>query len=310
MSGVNDQLMLISLLQRLVYFDIFSYPLTENELFNYCSFINPDRDEGLRILHKLIDSGVINFNSGYYYLSHDSSVISTRLRDNKRAFDRLKTAHRFSYIISCFPFVRAIFISGSLSKNVMKPDDDIDYFIITEPGRLWLCRTFLTLFKKIFLANSHHNFCLNYFVDSNSLEIPDRNIYTATEIAFLLPVYNYDLYCEFIRSNEWYKTEFPNLRVQEEKVSIRPWAIKKSLERIFHNRFGEWLDNKCFSVISSYWRKKFFWLDEITYAQNMKSERYVSKHHPDSYQSLILNLYEKKRIYMESYAIQSLFNVS
>ena len=85
-----------------------------------------------------------------------------------------------------FPFVRGVFLSGSISKGFMSESDDIDYFIITAPGRLWLTRTLLILFKKIFLFNSFRNFCLNYFIDSENLYIPEHNRYTATEIVFLI----------------------------------------------------------------------------------------------------------------------------
>ncbi|HEX2394293.1 MAG TPA: hypothetical protein VHI78_03050 [Bacteroidales bacterium] len=299
-----------SLLQCLVYFDIFSYPLTENEIFSYCNIEKPDRTRGLKILKQLTDLGIINFHTGYYYLKHDPSIVARRLNDNRVASERLKTAEKYSFIISCFPFVRAVFISGSLSKNVMKPDDDIDFFIITEPGRLWISRAMLTLFKKLFLANSHRNFCINYFIDSDSLEIPDKNIYTATEIAFLLPAYNYDLYRQFLRSNDWYHSEYPNLQLREEKISVHPWRIKYLIEKLFRNSFGEWFDKRCHAFFSAYFRRKYFWLDDNTFSQNIRSKRNVSKHHPYSFQSLVLHLYEKKRTYFESSAEIALMSIS
>src|SRR4029453_8923510 len=97
-------------------------------------------------------------------------------------------------LIASFPYVRCVCISGSLSKKYFDDTTDIDFFVITKPGRLWVCRTFLILFKKLFLLNSKKYFCINYFIDSDNLEIPDQNIFTATELTTLIPMHDYELY--------------------------------------------------------------------------------------------------------------------
>ena len=107
------------------------------------------------MLDFLVDSSYIYSFDGFYMLHCNSECLNKRLENNKRATRFLKIARRMSSLMRRFPFVKAVFISGSLSKNVMPRDGDIDYFIITEPNRLWVCRTFLILFKKIFLFNSH-----------------------------------------------------------------------------------------------------------------------------------------------------------
>ena len=57
-----------------------------------------------------------------------------------------------SRLISKFPYVEGVGISGSLSKGYYDDDGDIDFFIITSPKRLWIARTFLILYKKLFLS--------------------------------------------------------------------------------------------------------------------------------------------------------------
>ena len=71
--------------------------------------------------------------------------------------------------ISKFPFVAAVGVSGSLSKGYYDSDSDIDFFIITQHNRLWICRTLLMVYKKIFLLNSRKYFCPNYFISSEQL---------------------------------------------------------------------------------------------------------------------------------------------
>lgn len=290
----RDLLIKESILKRLIYFDIFSYPLTATEVIRYCNYPDLDEIEGLSALYDLKKKKIIHQHTAYFYMGKDITKVNNRIRDNRLADKRMETACRYATLISNFPFVRAVFISGSLSKNVMKPDSDIDFFIITVPGRLWLCRGLLTLFKKIFLGNSHRNFCINYFIDTDSLEIPDKNLFTATEIAFLIPMYNYSLYQDFIRANEWFRLEYPNLATREEKIKIRPLRIRMIFESLMKNRIGNWLDDKCFSAIYEYWRMKFHWMDNESFTFNFRSFKNVSKHHPYSFQKRVLQAYSEK----------------
>ncbi|MBK8679672.1 MAG: hypothetical protein IPN25_13810 [Sphingobacteriales bacterium] len=48
----------------------------------------------------------------------------------------LPLAFRISKFIGSFPFVRGVLLSGSLSKNRLAADGDIDYFIIAQPNAL------------------------------------------------------------------------------------------------------------------------------------------------------------------------------
>ena len=145
-------------------------------------------------LKELTLRGLIQTDDGFFFLNHNAASVMRRREGEIAAAGAFITAKRFSRIISNFPFVRAVAISGSLSKNYIDDSSDIDYFIITSQGRMWVARTLLVLYKKIFLFNSHKNFCVNYFLSEDSLLVPDRNIFTATEISFLVPTYNYTLY--------------------------------------------------------------------------------------------------------------------
>jgi len=234
MFQADDMAIAQSLIKKLIYFDIFSHPLKSDEIINYCAYPNLAMKDGIRILNKLKSQNLLNYQDGFYFLGKDSSKVAKRLEENRLADKRLKTAYKYGKLIANFPFVRAVLISGSLSKHVMKPESDIDFFIITKPGKLWACRAFLTFFKKIFLGDSYRNFCLNYFIDTESLEITDKNIFTATEIAFILPVYNYTIYQEFMASNKWYRAAFPNIKERAELIHITPLFIKKLLENLLN----------------------------------------------------------------------------
>src|SRR5690606_24695517 len=133
----------LTLLQPLVYFDIFNYPITKDEIFNFLGKTDAKNGTLDNALNNLIKQGIVFNLDGFFSLQNQKELVTRRLNGNHKAQWFLKKAKKWSNFIGSFPFVRGVFISGSLSKNFMTADSDVDYFIITKPGRLWLARTLL-----------------------------------------------------------------------------------------------------------------------------------------------------------------------
>ena len=184
-------------------------------------------------------------------------------------------------------------ISGSLSKGYMDEKADIDYFVITEPGRLWLSRTLLVAFRKVFLLNSRKYFCINYFLTSDNLSIPDRNIYTAVETVSLIPTYNYPMYLELLQRNEWVREWLPYAGVNGDEWCIpsRKFLIRKITERFLSGRLGGWMEARCYRLTLHYRKLKFSHFDASTFEHRMRARKDASKHHPSGFQERILNSY-------------------
>ena len=163
-----------SVVRTLLYYHIFDYPLTAAEILRFSSHPwNGLADvEGATAI--LVKRSLIGADRGFFFVGEDSHV-DERVADQARARAALPRAEGWSRFISRFPYVRGVAISGTLSKGVMKEGDDLDYLVFTEPGRVWLCRLLLMGFKKLFLFNSHHRFCINYLLAADRLSIPDRD---------------------------------------------------------------------------------------------------------------------------------------
>jgi len=167
-----------SIIKTLAYYDIFDYPLTLKEIY-FCLDTNSiDKEELNAEANSLMTKNIIYMKNDYYLLNPDYNRVIRRVEGNGRAKGKMKIAKWFANFISLFPFVRAVFLSGSISKGYLDKEADIDYFIITKQNRLWLSRFLLVLFKKIFLLNSYKYFCINYFISEDNLEIEEKNIYT------------------------------------------------------------------------------------------------------------------------------------
>ena len=277
--------------RTLLYFDVFSYPLTADELMAYAGISLKKREELEAELQKLVEQGLIQEQAGYFFAGKDSCVVRRRIDGNSRVGERLKTARRYSKIISSFPFVRGVFISGSVSKGYAAPDDDIDYFIVTNPRRVWLTRSLLTVFKKIFLRNSHRNFCINYFVDTDHLAIKQQNRFTATELAFLLPTYNRKLHQDLLQANTWIRKYYPGFTQDFTHGTDRAPVFKKWVERMLDNRLADVLELKLLQLSKRIIREKHLHLSDTGFARHFSLEPHEIRYFPNRQQYRIMLAY-------------------
>ena len=284
------------ILRTLLYFDVFRYPLDASELMTNLPVENHSGGAFFEALGRLTAAGKIQCTEGYYYMKPDGDIVRRRLAGNRKAGAYMKKARFFSGIMAYFPFVDAVFISGSLAKGYVDTKGDIDYFIIARPGRLWLARTLLVAFKKVFLLNSRRYFCVNYFIDSDNLCIPDQNIFTATELAYAIPMYNPALCESFFNANRWRHRFYPNkpdpgtAGLSKSKQPL----FRRMAERLFAGSHGNRAEAFCRKITVKYWLKKYKGMDSERYALNFRSDSFVSKHHPQGFQFRVLDLYHGK----------------
>ena len=284
-----------NIIKTLVYYDIFSYPLTAEEIFQNLRINHTSEVEVKKLLDELVHKKFLFRKGNYYLLKNDSTYIKRREKGNKLAEKRMKTARIVSRVISKFPFIRAILLSGSLSKGFMEIDSDIDFFVITHPNRLWFSRTMLMIFKKVFLLNSKRIFCINYFVDSENLEIEEKNIFTATELTTLIPTYGSSVYDELYERNVWIKNFYPNYpkRVTDNVLPEKRGIIKSFLEKIFETKLGDKLDDYFMKMFDKYNRKRYKY-DPEEFQVAFKSSKKESKHHPRFFQKKVLEELNRK----------------
>lgn len=282
-----------SALRVLLYYDIFNYPLTAHEIFSYAA--HKQFTDTQLALDQLVNARVLETADCKYFLAGRAQTVANRQQLNERAAAFTGKVNNYTKLIAGFPFVKGVLVTGSLSKGCMEPDGDIDYLIITTPGRLWLCRTLLTAYKKTVLFNSRKYFCVNYYVDELNLQIPDHNIFTATEISSAQPAYNAAACNSFFAANSWTAGYFPNFKhtttftVHEDAGNPR----KALYEKLLGGKLGNWLDELTMRLFVWRWRSKFKGTDKADFEVNFRSRKNVSKHHPNGFQFKVLNAYQK-----------------
>ena len=138
---------------------------------------------------------------------------------------------------------------------------------------------------------------MNYYVDEKEPEIEEKNIYTATEVVTLIPMYGELTFDNFYSANSWSKSFLPNhlLRtsVSEKK---RFFFFKTVVEQILDNRFGNWLDDALMRITATRWRRK-----TLENKKNMKgvtmsmiAKKHLAKPNPLFFQNILLSNYSEK----------------
>jgi len=286
-----------SILRTLAYFDIFHYPLTRNEIIQFL-----DHEPGASLVDEcisdLIQSGSVFYYQGFYSLQQNPLLVHRRREGNERADKLLFKALRIGRFLNRFPYVRAIGISGSLSKNFADEKADIDFFIITKSNRLWIARTFMHLYKKLtFLTGRQRYYCMNYYIDEQAFMLEDKNIYSATEIKTLIPVSGQKTMQQFFEINQWSDEYLPACSFREQsRPDTRDSVIKRIFEGIFSNRLGSWLDKVLFGITSRRWERK-----EKRNQQNEKGAvmklitgKHFARSNPGAFQEKVLSLFAEK----------------
>ena len=285
-----------AIINVLQYFDFFNHSLYLEEIHRYLS-IKTSQKEILKNLEEMYELHLILNRDDLWALNNKS--LDTRVNNLKRNSRLLRISKRMGWLIRKFPFVKGVYLSGSLSKLGANNDDaDIDYFIITKKNRAWSARLFLTAFKKIFLFNQKRYFCINFFIDENHLELNKKNIYTAVESASLMALHNKGLLGKFYEKNPFIQDYFPNFIPQKAYTFNYTSFFKSQYDPLYGTTnevtddfLGNWIEKKAQDIFKKRLSVKFN-------GQNGDSE--ISDHAsgiwPDSIQNRVLNNYNEKKL--------------
>lgn len=286
-----------SILRALAYFDIFRYPLTKEEIARFMD--QPaDSRQFEQCLSELLNANIIFLHQELYSLQDNPLIIHRRNKGQKRAEFLLEKAKKIGRFLYRFPFVRAVAVSGSLSKNFADEKADIDFFIITKANRLWMARTFMHLYKKLtFLTGRQHYYCMNYYIDEESLLLEEKNVFTAIELKTLMPVAGSAATSNFFETNQWANEWLPccAYRSQEQK-DPRSGFFKSFFEWLFNNRLGNALDKWLLRISSRRWRnkKEKGKKNEKGITMGLITDRHFARSNPGNFQAKVLKEYEQK----------------
>ena len=285
-----------SILKVLAYFSMFEYPLTKAEIRKYLP-PEPAPDDFDTALEELVTDSTVFLMNEFYGLQNDITLVKRRKEGNQRAAQLLPKAMKIGRFLSQFPYVRAIGISGSLSKMYADEKADIDFFIITQADRLWIARTFMHIFKKFtFLTGRQHLYCMNYYLDEKALQLTNQNIYTAIETVTLIPAGGTAM-PDFFMANEWVSEWFAGYNAvnHHAKEKVRKSWLKQMTEWLLNNKAGNHLDDYLMKLTTRRWqrKKRRGVRNEEGKAMDLVTGKHFARSNPGMFQERLLTRYSE-----------------
>ena len=239
------------------YHDLFDFPLNLHELIRWRISENFQVSNTRQIVHR----------NGYFFVEGKEGVVYKRILRKRISAKKFEIAKKASKILSLVPGILMIGITGSLAMQNASDESDIDLMVATKRGRLWTTRLLSYLVAKVFGIKTRaagdkdqkDKLCLNIWLDESDLRWnKDRNIYTAHEIAQVVPLVNKNkTYEKFLAANKWILKFWPNAaRVRDTKILGYKGTWGKNLVSGIEYRISGFVEKLAFLIQYKYMKTK------------------------------------------------------
>ena len=209
-----------AILKTLIYADIFDYPLKFYEIHKWLIGKKIDLRQAEKALKKLLQKGLIENTSGYYFLPGRKGLArkrKIRTEASGKFFFKVKI---IAQVLQIIPQIKLVGISGGLAMENAYKKDDIDLILITAKNRMWLTRLLvcglldiIRVRRTVKMTNSQVSgkLCVNILIEEDSLEQTNKDIYLAHEILQMRPLWSRNgIYNKYLQDNDWVFKFIPN----------------------------------------------------------------------------------------------------
>jgi hypothetical protein len=238
----------LAVLRALTYSDIFDYAPDRATLYTALEEANISHARFEKTIEEMLAAGTIIADDDRCMLAGREALSAVWRRRQRQSVLKQQVALRYIRLIRYLPFIRMVAITGTLAAQSAEASDDIDLFLVTTPGRVWLARA-LTVAVVRLAALSRATLCPNYLIASDALEVSERNLYAARELVQMQPIYGAACYHQFRLHNRWTLDYLPNTEVglspaplSLDRLSILARFFKWSGERLLGGKTGAALE--------------------------------------------------------------------
>jgi hypothetical protein len=237
-----------SILRTLLYADVFNFPMTLAEIQHFLIATTPTT--AANVERTLMGSErlreLVTCINGYFMVIGREGLAEIR-DERERASQMLwEDAQRYGRWLGRLPFVRMVALTGALAVRNAVVDDDIDYVLVTRAGRVWLARALAIIVVRLARLRGVQ-LCPNYVLAEDALAQDVRSLYTAHEIAQMIPMVGLDVYQQMRSANAWVSSQLPNalepLLPQVAASDALGWqALKGVGEMLLRGKIGDRLE--------------------------------------------------------------------
>ncbi len=254
-----------SIFKTLCYFDSTNFPLTKEELFRFLWC--PPTIKYEEFVQKMDAMDALNVPGlqnkwSFYFLHNRGEIVEDRRKRIVPTELFLKRARLAARLIAWVPFLRAIFVCNSVGAETATEKSDVDFFIVSEQGKIWFVRFFTNLILRLFNLRTYgvclpKRICLSFYVDAKTLDlspfrIADDDIHLAYWLHQMIPVYDpNNIYSRFLQENDWTNTFLPYIKSESGAEYIRAVRVgkflvklKQFLEGMLQGKIGQKLEQQ------------------------------------------------------------------
>lgn len=248
----NQHHELTGLIRVLKYYAFFRYAATIDDIYVAYPYKISRRHMELILRSAVAEKRILTKNvagTSYYTLPPQGMALHETEKKVKITNEKLLAIKPFLWAAKYNTVVHLIGLSGSLAMQNAGKNDDVDFFIISAPNRVWTARITLLLLASLLGLRRKRGqkfasgkVCLNLFLDGSDLSVPEhkRTLYIAHEIAHMKPqCAKNGVYERFLEANSWVYTFLPNMprpqitaqTAQNSHIRLNP--ISSILENLF-----------------------------------------------------------------------------
>ena len=219
----------LAVVEALTYADLFDWPLTPAEIHRYLPVPARPDEVGVALASPRL-RGRASIVDGLAVLAGREQLAAERRRRSAISARLWPSAVRSARVVASLPFVRLVAISGSLAVGAAESGADVDLFVVTEAGRVWLTRG-MTVGVVRLAALRGVRLCPNYLLAESALELPERDLFTAHELLQMVPVAGGATYRALLDRNAWSRAFLPNHGGQPVPADGRRGLPRRAVER-------------------------------------------------------------------------------
>lgn len=219
--GANEALRR-AIVRTLAYADVFDYPLDRGQIHRYLIGERATPEEVDRALdHDSEPREIVERTGDLFHLRGRTAIVADRRRREAASAELWRAARAYGRWVARLPLVRFAAVTGALAMNNAERDADIDLFILTRPGRLWLCRLLVLAIVRL-AALRGHRLCPNFLLSTDRLLLDERNLFTAHEVAQMVPLRSTDWHASFLSANAWISEHLPSADLVVDRARAEP----------------------------------------------------------------------------------------
>ena len=232
-----------AVLRAVAYSDVFDYPVTVAEAHRYLVGMAAPLPQVRAALEGLVPARLTR-RDGLYMLRGRGELVATRRRRAAIAARLWPEALRYGGVLAELPFVRMVAVTGSLAGDNVESDSDIDYFVVTAGGRVWVSRGLSGVVRRL-VGRRGVRLCPNYVLSEQALSLEDHNLVTAYELVQMVPLAGEDVYRRVRGLNAWTAEFLPNATGcprRPRPLALRARRAARLAEVVLRTPIGGWME--------------------------------------------------------------------